>query len=77
MGRRTLFFIALAGLPVHAAILATWGARNPGQLLSKLLEFAVGVAAGGCKGDIRGRPRMRLAARPRNWDRGRWRWLSN
>src|SRR5438105_14455268 len=46
MGRRTLFFIALAGLPVHAAILATWGAHNPGPLLSNLLEFAVGVAAG-------------------------------
>ena len=46
MGRRTLFFIALAGLPVHAAILATWGAHNPGPLLSNLLEFAVGVVAG-------------------------------
>src|SRR5438552_14095074 len=46
MGRRTLFFIALAGLPVHAAILATWGSRSPGPLLSNLLEFALGVAAG-------------------------------
>src|SRR5438270_7716064 len=46
MGRRTLFFIALAGLPVHAAILAAWGARSPGPLLSNLLEFALGIAAG-------------------------------
>src|SRR5438105_7493931 len=46
MGRRTLFFIALAGLPVHAAILATWGARSPGPLLSNLLEFVLGVVAG-------------------------------
>jgi len=37
MARRTLFFIALAGLPVHAAILATWGARNPGPLFSNVL----------------------------------------